>query len=67
MKPERLHAVKFKEKLLSGFLGFRSCILTFDSALHYAGEAFVPGAYTAIVSGVGGGIGVGLVEAFEMD
>ena len=25
-----------------------------------------PGAYTAIVSGVGGGIGVGLVEAFEM-
>lgn len=26
-----------------------------------------PGAYTAIVSGVGGGTGVGLVEAFEMD
>jgi len=26
-----------------------------------------PGAYTAIVSGVGGGTGVGLVEVFEMD
>jgi hypothetical protein len=26
-----------------------------------------PGAYTAILSGVGGGTGVGLVEAFEMD
>jgi uncharacterized repeat protein (TIGR01451 family) len=26
-----------------------------------------PGAYTAIVSGVGGGTGVGLIEAFEMD
>jgi hypothetical protein len=26
-----------------------------------------PGAYTAIVSGVGGATGVGLVEAFEMD
>ncbi|HSE37255.1 MAG TPA: Calx-beta domain-containing protein, partial [Blastocatellia bacterium] len=26
-----------------------------------------PGPYTAIVSGVGGGTGVGLVEAFEMD
>src|ERR1051325_10730522 len=26
-----------------------------------------PGAYTAIISGVGGGTGVGLVEAFEMD
>jgi hypothetical protein len=26
-----------------------------------------PGGYTAIVSGVGGGTGVGLVEAFEMD
>ena len=26
-----------------------------------------PGAYTAIVSGVGGGTGVGLVEAFEMN
>src|SRR5678815_2760912 len=26
-----------------------------------------PGVYTAILSGVGGGTGVGLVEAFEMD
>ena len=26
-----------------------------------------PGAYTAILSGVGGGTGVGLVEAFKMD
>ena len=26
-----------------------------------------PGAYTAIVSGVSGGTGVGLVEAFELD
>lgn len=26
-----------------------------------------PGAYTAVVSGVGGGTGVGLVEAFQMN
>ncbi|HEX7231382.1 MAG TPA: hypothetical protein VF452_13385, partial [Candidatus Binatia bacterium] len=39
-----------------------SCIL--ESAILIT---LPPGAYTAIISGVGGGTGVGLVEAFEMD